>query len=663
MAGIVPVHGSEWAFSGVMPRGHKGPVNALVFKGDRILSVGEDGFLEIWDARGAQERFQLSPYGIIAMAERPGKDEICVVESDGQDLYRVSAWNYKERRNIFSLRLRTPVSSVFYSMGGTFIIAARSGRTGLSAESALTFIDSSSGEILKSPPSLTETVSLAVTGRTERNMMVYSASGVLSYWALESASETSRFDIPANLHSPALFSNSRYLAGVNAEGLSVINAVSGELMAKDSSIPGGSLLYPAGDEFVCLVQKEGPGVSGSAVTEIYRYAIDRIGRLGRVGHFSLSAGGISKRFTAIAVSGGGNRASIALGTGDGNVVLAGINGQPRTLAVKEQIQITEAAVSGPSIAFIAEDGSVGFIAQDYHQYAPNRTIRAEKNQEGFNRITPLGEENGPHGRFVFWQDGNTRTLPVIWSSGSGGGKQALGGVTFRTPIRSADSLGGKVLFLDSMGNIIVVPATGTGKTFTFFSVGLMDAAFVDSNRIIIGRSAVSGNTPFMMINTNNGETVPMPYPCQVGVAMYRGVSGRIYAAEVSLSKEAEGMTTSILHLNQANSAGSEKLAGFQGEETQFSLVESTNGIAATIGGEGAAIYTTTGLQDLERTAGLTLKFIDGGSRLVSLDRDGNICWHDGQNGKLLAVFRLHPGGWTLQTAQRTISGNVQNSKE
>jgi hypothetical protein len=656
LAGNVSVNGNEWAFSGVMPGGHRGTVNALVFKGERILSAGEDGFLEIWDVRGAQERFQLSPYRITAMAERPGKDEICLIESDGLGLYRISAWNFKEHRNIFSLRLRDPFDSVFYSMGGNFIIAARSG--GLSGGAGLIFIDPVSGDILQSPSSLTGTVSLAVTGRTERNMMVYTTSGILSYWALDSGSETSRFSVPPNLHSPALFSNSRYLAGVNAEGLAVINAVSGELLARDNSVPGDSLLYPAGDELICLVQREGAGVSGSSVTEIYRYAIDRGGRLSRTGHFSLSASGINRRFTAIAASGGGNRASIALGTGDGNVVLAGMNGQPRILPVRDQIRITEAAVSGQSIAFIAEDGTVGFISQDYSQYSSNRTIRVEQNQEGFSRITAFGEENGSRGRFVFWQDGNIRTQPVIWSSGSGGGKQALGGVTFRTPVRSADSMGGKILFLDSMGNITVISALGTGKAFTFFSVGIMDAAFVDNNRIIIGRSAVSGNTPFMMINTTNGETVPLPYPCQVGVALYRGASGSIYAAEVSSANDAEGMKTSVLHINNANAAASEKLFDFHGEETQFSLVESANGIASTIGGEGAAIYTAAGPHDLDRTAGFTLKLIEGGSRLISLDRDGNICWHDSQNGKLLAVFRLHPGGWTLQTQQRTLTGSV-----
>jgi hypothetical protein len=63
---------------------------------------------------------------------------------------------------------------------------------------------------------------------------------------------------------------------------------------------------------------------------------------------------------------------------------------------------------------------------------------------------------------------------------------------------------------------------------------------------------------------------------------------------------------------------------------------------------------------LDRTSGLPLKLIDGGSFLISLDRDGSICWHDTHDGKLLAIFRLQPGGWTLQTERRTINGRFQS---
>ena len=668
-----PLYGSDWAFTGTIPGAHRGQVNALIYREERILSAGDDGFLEIWrtDNRNgnnggqASERFQVSPYHIIAMAGRPEKDEVCFIESDGMGLYRVSAWNYTERRNIFTLRLGDSLGYITYSAGGNFIIAARTGRTGL------IFIDSASGNVLPSPQSFTRTVSLAVTGRSERTILTYCMSGDLSYLDLTSGNETNHFNVPRNLHSPALFGNNRYLAGVNAQGLAVINAVSGELLAQESLIPDGSLLCPAGDELICVVQKEN-------AAELYRYTVDRAGRLSALGHTPLSPSGIGKdtRFTAItAASGAGANVTLAVGTSAGSLVLAGMNGRLYNLTTREQTGITEAEVSKPAIAFLAENGTMGFIPLDYNQLSTRRTIRIEQNREGYNRITAFAEKDVPDGQFVFWNDNNIRTRPIIWASSTGSEKRPLGDITFRSPIRSADSTGGKILFLDSTGNLSVVSPLDAdkGRPFTFFSVGLMDAVFVDSSRIIIGRSAVSGNTPFLMININTGETVPLPHPSRAGVILHRGTSGSIYAAAVSpmaasrpsSAGETDGTRTLIIQLNPAQITESITLVDFQGEDTQFSLAESPGGtsgsLAATIGDEGAAIYSTAGVQKLDRTCGLPLKLIDGGSFLINLDGDGSLCWHDSRSGKLLAVFRLHPGGWTLQTEQRTFSGGFSGS--
>jgi len=666
LTGIPSLYGSDWAFTGVMPGSHRGPVNALVYKGDLLLSAGDDGFLEIWNTRDntshragahAQERFQISQQRITAMAARPDKDEVCLIEDDGMGQCRVSAWNYKERRNIFSLQFRDPISHIFYSMGGNFIIAAGTGRTGL------VFIGADTGALLQTPPSFTGTVSFAATGKSERNMLAYSPSGSLSYWDLESGNETYHFNVPSNLYSPVLFSNNRYLAGVNAEGLTVIHAVTGDVLVKEKSIPDASLLCPSGDDFFCLVQKE------KAAPQLYRYTIDQNGRLNTLGAVSLD----NNRFTAITVGMAANAGSIVLGTGAGSLVFTGMNGQARTFSVKARTDITDAAVSGSTIAFLAENGTMGFIPLDYSRFPAGNKIPIEQNKEAYTRVTAFAaEENDPTGQFIFWHDKNAKTQPLIRSGGLNGKKSTLSDITFRSPVRSVVSYGGKILFLDSTGNLSVVSPFDTKKSrmFTFFSVGLMDAAFIDRNRIIIGRSAISGNTPFLTINVNTGETVPLPYPSQAGVTMYRGASGSIYAAAVSpqsgdtssLSAAEAGVKTSIMHLDLTNITASISLVDFQGEDTQFSLAESPAGVAgslaATIGGEGAAIYSGGNIRPLERTAGLPLKLFDGGYNLISLDGDGNICWYDNFNGKLLAIFRLHPDGWTLQTEQRTISGGL-----
>ncbi|MCL1931639.1 MAG: WD40 repeat domain-containing protein [Treponema sp.] len=662
------LYAGDWVYTGIVSGGHNGSINALVHRGDTVLSAGDDGFLEIWAAGQSgdqvKSRFQISPYRIVAMAGRPEKDEVCVIESDGLGLYRVSAWNYAERRNIFTQPARDSLSYINYSTAGNFIIAARTGRSGLF------FFNADTGNVMPAPQSLTAAVSLAVTGRSERTMLTYSESGELSYWDLTSGDKTSHFDAPRNLRSPILFGNSRYFAGVNAEGLAVINAVTGIVMASDASVPDGSLLCPSGDEFLCLIQKE------NTAAQVYRYTIDRAGQLAAPGRFSLSAPGANNRFTSIAAGVAGNASasgSIALGTAAGSLVFSNMSGRLTNPSTGEKINITEVEVSGQVIAFLAGNGTMGFIPLQYNQLTPGRMIRIEQNAEAYNRLTAFAERQNPDGQFVLWQDGNIRTLPVMWRSSPRSEKLPLSDISFRSPVRAVDSTGGKILFLDSAGNITVISPFAPDKkpSFSFSSVGLMDAALVDGSRIIIGRSAVSGNTPFMMINVDTGETVPMPYPSRAGVTLHRGASGSVYAAAVSpmassrtSSGETDETRTAILHLNLANIADSVKIVDFPGEDTQFSLAESPGGssgsLAATIGGEGAALYTSGYIQQLDRTSGLPLKLIDGGSFLISLDRDGSLCWHDSHDGKILAIFRLQSGGWTLQTERRTINGRFQS---
>jgi len=683
LAGLIltaPLYGADWAFPS-SPCGHRGSVNALFQKGDSIISAGEDGFLVIWNptTAAAVDRFQVSQRRIIAMAGRPGKDEACVVENDGLGLYWISVWNYRERRKNFSLQFRDPIGYISYSAGGKFIIAARTGRT------ALVMIDANSGTVLQSPQSLTGTIGLVVTGRSERNMMVYLASGEISYWDIETGNNTNTFSAPPNMSSTALFSNNRFLAGVNAEGLAVVYAASGEILGKDPSIPNGSLLYADGDDFICLVQKN------NAAAELYRFTIDNGGRLVMRKNFSITVSGAGNHLTAIAPGTGGGA---VFGTVNGSVVSAASDGLARLFSAKEQTLIIDAAVSGSTLAFISDNGYIGFIPLDYQQLSDGSSINIEKNERLYNRVTAFNtgteQEDGGNGaasgggaisggaasasQFIFWHDRNVRLQPAIRSSGPGSQFHTLSGINARSPIHSAVSFGGKVLFLDTTGNLSVI-TIDKNISFTFFSVGLMDAAFLDSSRIMLGRSAVSGNTPFMMININTGETVPLPHPpSQAATALYRGGSGGIYAVTVSSqpaedilpSNETTTIRTQVILINPFNSADSTRLIDFPGEDTQFSLAEAPTGhtgsVAAAIGGEGASIYSSAGIQKLDRSCGLPLRLLEGSPHLISLDRDGNICWHDTRSGKLAAVFSLQPTGWTLRTERKSISGQITDNR-
>jgi WD40 repeat protein len=658
LAGFSPLYGADWAFLST-PGGHRKPVSALFQRGDSIVSAGEDGFLCVWSVNSAAavDRFQISPHRITAMAGRPGRDEVCVVENDGMGLYIISVWNYRDRQKKFSSQFRDPINYISYSAGGNFIIAARTGRT------ALVLINANSGAVLPSLQSLTGTAGLAVTGRSERNMMVYLTSGEISYWDIESGNSTGVFPAPPNMNSTVLFSNNRYIAGVDAEGLAIVHATSGEVLARNASIPNGSLLYADGDDIICLAQKNN-------AAEFYRFTMDKSGSLVIRANYSIPASGPDRRFTAIYA---GTGSAAFFGTSDGSLLSAASDGRTRVFYSREQIFIIDAAVSGSTMAFISDNGYFGFIPLEYQQFSNGSSINLEKNDAGYNRVTAFIAEPDQEGgnsasQFIFWHDKNTRLNPAIRSDEPGSQFKTLNEINVKSPIHTAASFDGKVLFLDTTGNLsLVAPTADKNPLYTFFSVGLMDAAFINSDQLILGRSAVSGNTPFMTINIKTGETVPLPHSSQAATALYRGGSGGIYAVTVSAQpaegaqslNETTGIRTQVILLNPANSADSTKLIDFQGEDTQFSLVESPGGhsgsIAVTIGGEGT-IYTNGNAHKLDRTSGLPLRFLEDGRNLVSLDRDGNICWHDSRTGKLAAVFSLHPSGWTLRTERNTISG-------
>jgi hypothetical protein len=216
----------------------------------------------------------------------------------------------------------------------------------------------------------------------------------------------------------------------------------------------------------------------------------------------------------------------------------------------------------------------------------------------------------------------------------------------RFPLRSASILNGDILFLDSAGTIRVLSVKTGDEIFSFSAAGSLDAAFLDRGNIVIGRSAVSGNTPFLRVSVETGETVPLPYPASIGARIYRGISGTLYGAAIDGSSSTA--KTSIIRIDPHQPASSLRLMEYQGEDTGFGIVECGGALAATVGGDGASLYSSRGLIPFERTPGLPIRLVNGGGYFVTIDADGNISWHENQTGKLRALLRLYENSWVLE---------------
>ena len=643
--------GSDWALRNTIPGKHRGAVSSLFQDGNEIFTAGMDGFLEIWNTGEltAGERYQLSPYTIEKMIKHPEKDEICLVENRENELFCISVWNYRKKEKVFSIRFSDPVGFINYSAAGNFIIAAFG--------SGFVFIDSQTGKLLKSPEALSASIAFAATGRTERSMVSYFSSGQFSYWDLASGAQTSRFDVLPNIKSPVLFSSNRYFAGVSDNGMVILDAVSGILLDRSSSIPAGSLLAVASDELYCLV----PRGSGSG---IYHFNLDRNGKLSVKSFYPVSLNDTSANAFIVTSN------YFALGTSDGKLLLFDKNGQQKPLSFIEQTPLIAADVSDSYIAFLTADHELGFLPLDYTRLISSGSFSLEKHQN-YTKINSVTDGTGQKNQFLLWQTHNTDTLPRMVSVDSSAPPVQWDQISSRFPLLSAQIYEKKLLLLDTVGNLSVIPFNGeTDKPFNFFSIGSIYAAFINKDNVILCRSTISGNSPFLMLNVITGETVPLSWPSQAGLFVYRSSRENIYAVSVeenrdNLSDETsfpgelsnlkqDSITTSILKLDTANPAHSQRIAEYSGENTRFSLAEAESLLALTIDGEEVFLYAPSGKVKFERTPGLPLQLSGGGRFFIVLDTEGNIAWYSAFSGKLLAIFKLYKDEWTLSTEANTI---------
>jgi WD40 repeat protein len=620
--------------------GHReGIYSTIINKGGNIITAGYDGFIVTWDAarRTAIERYQLSPYNIEDMAANPLNDDICIIENANISHYRISAWNYTNKTRLFLIDSNTKVTYINYSAGGNYIIV--SGLNG----SNLTLLNAQTGEIVKSPE-ISGPVMLGVTGRSERFMLLYQGGydGQIHYVEMENFTITETYEAPGNLASHIIFGNNRFIAGVNSDGLHLIDAGSGALLDLVNYVERHSSLYPADDGFYCYSHNN---------RKLYRFTADRNGRLSRRQEITMPSNS-NYSYTTFAYIG-----SLVFATTRGT--LFSLNSQNRPVAFTQaqttQTRMAEIAAGKTTIAVLTEAGGLFFIPADYSQFGGTGNIQIA-NKSGYSRITAIPDSD----QFVLWQTANTRLHPLLIDAKGQQNERAMNYLTGRFPLRAVSFFKDKLLTLDTAGNISVraISNTSARADYTFSSPGATDAAFTSDQYLVLCRGTVNNNSTFLFINYITGETVPVFYPAQ-GLSVYTGTSGTTYAE--TIEHEAGKDKTSIINLSAARNAQGRNASSriFQyHEETTFVIAESA-GHLATVRGKEDAFLISDRIINFQRTEALPVKITGHDNFFICFDSDGNITWHSNNSGELLAVFSLYGDRWTLKSDNEASGGVSQ----
>ncbi|MDR1787572.1 MAG: hypothetical protein LBR16_03890 [Treponema sp.] len=355
----------------------------------RTLSAGEDGFLYIWDqAAGALlERFQLSRSPIRQLALRPGREELAVLTVDGAGRCRIAAWDYAARKRLFAKALREDASFICYSGGGRFVIAGGLGETP-------ELLNADSGESITPPP--TGPVTFAVTNRAESIMLCYLPSGRLSFWdrvknSLVQQLDSSNSLTPKNVAALAIFGANAFFAGFDSGGLFIEDLKSGKMLLRDPALQSGFFLSAPQDaqELYCLAQT----ASGQTLCRLTR---DKKGTFSVAGSVSFPAA--APVFTAGHPLEGG--AGAVLGAASGGLWRAAFDGTLTAFTSSAPARIRDAAISGPLLCFLQDDGTLCIAPADYQALAapPSAGAAAPSGKAAPAGATPSAGAAPPAGK-------------------------------------------------------------------------------------------------------------------------------------------------------------------------------------------------------------------------------------------------------------------------
>jgi len=633
--------------------GHRGNISALIHNGDTVISAGEDGFLVTWNIpqKKAVDRFQLTTYKIQSMVKHPNKDEICIIEIAGTDIYKISVWNYIQKQKFYTISLDGPFSFLNYSANGSYILI--SGEDG----TLLYILEASTGKILSIPTIPSGNITFAITGRAERNLLIYQSeyedddgnyvfSGQIIYFDLTTMTITGHFDAPGDLNNLVIFGNNRFLAGINHDGLQLINAATGDVLDSRQNIGRNALLCAFDDGFYCLnfnqITREGNAI-------LYRFNADRNGKLienrqalffnNRISTISFNKNMIFAQ-TDLSL-----QASLLLLEQQNRLTLLNFNFQKR---------ITEIAAAKETIAFLDIDNTLFLIPNNPNiSGKPQNTLSLSGiENQNYNKLTPIYYNSKDY--FILWQDSNTRLAPQLLDDKG----QRINILTFllgRHPLRSFSLYNDKLLALDSGGNIsvfnlesIINGENSIRPVFNFTATGAIDSTFINNDYIRICRSAVN-NSPFLIINIKTGETIPVLFNAQgfaqtgfaeAGIYTYTGNSGNNYA--IVMIRNEDRINTTFLELSIPSQTGlastgflstNKILFEYPGEARNISISESNRNLAVLCDSEGAKIISTENIA-FERTSGLPIKMQSTNEYFISLDSEGNITWHENSTGKI-----------------------------
>lgn len=606
---------SQGAFS---KQGHKGNVTNIVYSNNYFYSAGSDGFVIRWNSKGEGEHYQVSSIEIKMLAVHPEKAEIAVYETDGFSVYRLSVWDWNQRKLKYSSRFTDSITSLSYSGKGNYLI------TGTSSVDGLFFLDSNTG---KPVPILNDQISattLVKTNNKETTCVIYSPSGSLYYADIKTGNEKANIDCTPYLENPLLFANNAFLAGHYYAGIEIVNAMDGSVLSTIETSNTPLFLSNTTDKDLHYIEY-------NSQTKNYELKTVFTGK-SELNYEPV----IVKKFKLE------NKNEISCATKIGNNIFIGdTKGNLYNILTKADTKVVSlspfTSKSYNSVIDIAEhNGTFLLLTNDNilaSTYTEGTSTEITKNN-GFNRINSCGE------RIILWTYNEKESVYMLNDEGNFteifSPVKALHTVTYQD---------NKLIFIEGNSTISLYDFEKNTVEKLYNGTGIQDALLFEQNNnsyLIIAKTASSNpKSALLSMDMNTKETVPLNINAEVVFALCLNPSEKTKTKFYGISSTFEGnkKKTEIFTYNLDSKTYS-PISYWNDEDTSAFINIYKNAIYTNIGKTNIRSLNLSTKKEFvfPRTFALAEKITVNKDTTLVLNKDGSLSWFNSSNRFLGAWF-------------------------
>lgn len=601
---------------------------------NNFYSAGNDGFLVKWSSDGMGEHYQVSALNIQKIARNPVTGDVAVYETDGISTHRVSVIDSKTYAKRFSKRFNDSIASLSFSAKGNFLIV------GTNAVNGCYILNSKTGATTKKIADVSGIVTMAVTGSSEKRAVLYSRSGYLIYYNLQSHKVEKKFSTISSLQQPLIFGNGKFknrlFAGITDNQLYIVDATSGKTLAS----------YPANNSLIFASEYDQGEKQGL-------YFISESGRTFTLKHIDsdmlekLLSGEqvpsplIVKNFTGLRsrdsfTCAAKNSGTIMLGTASGNIYTM------TDIPESEMYSLFSITENMYQKIFDIDSSS-----SDFYLLTSNSIYKTSYDTKIMNRIGA----NPNHTNLIVYND-----KLLLWSKNSAKNVQmfSLDGTETMTnlftpasQIRALRVSDGKIVYVSGTGSVCVYDFTTAKNTEVYSGTSIQDAVLIDDRTLYVAKTGTGkGDSPLISVNIQTGETVPLKFKGEVAFSLsYDSARENSNAYGVLISSVDGVNKTEVFSYSPRNSMQT-SLFSLQAEDSNAFTVIKHPVIYTNIGNNNvrSCNVTTRKTTVYRRSASMPLKAAASGNKVAVLNRNGSISWYNQGSPAILADWYLTTDG-------------------